>query len=176
MKNSKLEINIHSLAEGSNEIEFQVQPKEVDIENCIAGNNIECSIVLNKNKSEVSFEGKISFTLEIECSRCFKPFTLDKNNILSAYFVKKESKKKAETEHLSTKDVLTEYYDNDLINIAPILHDAIALSIPMKPLCSSNCKGLCPLCGVNLNIEKCSCKNEKTDPRWDPLKKLLENS
>lgn len=175
MKKSKLEINIHSLAEGNNEIKLHVQPKEVDIENSITANDIECTIELNKNKSEVLLEGKISCTLELKCSRCFKPFSLKKNESLSAYFVKKESRKKTETERLSTKDILTEYYENDTINLAPILHDIIALSIPMKPLCSSVCKGLCPSCGANLNSENCTCTSEKTDPRWDPLKKLLKN-
>ncbi|MFO7841307.1 MAG: DUF177 domain-containing protein, partial [Fidelibacterota bacterium] len=48
-----------------------------------------------------------------------------------------------------------------------------------KKLCSPDCKGLCPICGANLNHMNCSCKTENYDPRWDKLKELkktLENA
>jgi uncharacterized protein len=175
MKKYKFEINIFSLSEGSNRIELRLQPEEIGLESIFLEKNIECTVILNKTKSEVSLEGEITFALKLECSRCFKPFTLKKTEKLSAYFEKKHTKK-METEHLSQHDVITEYYENDTINIKPILHDTIALSIPMKPLCDTECKGLCPICGANLNIEKCNCKIKKTDPRWDQLKKLIEKS
>ncbi len=46
------------------------------------------------------------------------------------------------------------------------------LSFPMKPLCKSDCRGLCARCGANLNESPCSCA-EPRDARWAPLKKLL---
>jgi uncharacterized protein len=99
---------------------------------------------------------------------------MKKREQLSAYFIKKQASKKTETEHLSLEDVNTEYYEDETINIEPVLHDTITLSTPMKPLCSPDCKGLCPTCGIDLNIEACTCEVKKNDPRWDPLKKLLE--
>jgi uncharacterized protein len=47
------------------------------------------------------------------------------------------------------------------------------LAIPMKPLCTPNCQGLCPQCGVNLNIESCTCEKTSIDPRLAVLKELL---
>ena len=59
-------------------------------------------------------------------------------------------------------------------NLDPLVTEDIFLSLPTKILCSEDCKGLCPKCGVNLNLGKCSCKKE-IDPRLAALKELLDN-
>ena len=66
------------------------------------------------------------------------------------------------------KDSLNEY---DFINLADILKEQISLNIPIQPLCSNDCKGLCQVCGKNLNSEKCKCKKEK----WNNPFSKLEN-
>ena len=45
----------------------------------------------------------------------------------------------------------------------------------MEILCAEDCKGLCPICGANLNIEECGCERDETDPRWAPLNELLND-
>lgn len=50
----------------------------------------------------------------------------------------------------------------------------ILLELPTKFLCKDDCKGLCPKCGINLNLSKCSCDNRQTDPRLEVLKQLLD--
>jgi uncharacterized protein len=57
-----------------------------------------------------------------------------------------------------------------------LVREAIILSLPLKPLCSEECKGLCPICGTDLNKSHCHCVIEKTDPRWDMLKGLLKKN
>ena len=54
------------------------------------------------------------------------------------------------------------------------VREAIIVSLPLKPLCSEECKGLCPICGIDLNRSQCGCVQERTDPRWDQLKGLLK--
>ena len=46
------------------------------------------------------------------------------------------------------------------------------LAVPMKNLCSEDCKGLCPKCGKNLNEGLCNCNEENIDPRWETIQKL----
>ena len=57
-------------------------------------------------------------------------------------------------------------------DLSDIVRQAIILAVGMKPLCSEDCRGLCPDCGVNLNKQSCRCASEKIDPRWEGLKKL----
>ncbi len=49
------------------------------------------------------------------------------------------------------------------------------LSVPMKPLCSDECKGICPSCGANLNAAGCGCRIERVDDRMAALKKYFED-
>jgi uncharacterized protein len=43
----------------------------------------------------------------------------------------------------------------------------------MKPLCAELCRGICPVCGTDLNVDTCTCSLRKSDPRFEELKKLL---
>jgi uncharacterized protein len=52
------------------------------------------------------------------------------------------------------------------------MREQFYLALPMKPLCREDCKGLCPICGVNRNRETCSCRSEWVDPRMEALRKL----
>ncbi len=51
--------------------------------------------------------------------------------------------------------------DDGYINLLPLLREYLLLEIPIKPLCSHDCKGLCPVCGVNLNKGLCAHSNEE---------------
>lgn len=61
-----------------------------------------------------------------------------------------------------------------IIDLAPLVRDEMLVSIPMSPLCSPVCKGLCPICGENLNETICHHEDQANDPRLDILKTLLE--
>ena len=58
---------------------------------------------------------------------------------------------------------------DDLVDLEPLLRDAVVLDLPFIPLCRPDCLGLCPLCGVNLNDDPDHTHGEATDPRWAGL-------
>jgi uncharacterized protein len=58
--------------------------------------------------------------------------------------------------------------EGDVLDLEPITSDACILELPLAPLCSEDCAGLCPHCGVDLNVERCSCRAD-LDPRWAAL-------
>ena len=60
------------------------------------------------------------------------------------------------------------------VDVGDLARTAFLLDMDTKPLCSEDCKGLCPRCGADLNLGPCSCGKE-TDPRLAVLAKLLEN-
>ena len=62
--------------------------------------------------------------------------------------------------------------DGTTIDLEPMLRDALTLSLPLNPLCRPDCKGLCPLCGSDLNRASCDCVVEEKDPRWSALDEL----
>lgn len=65
--------------------------------------------------------------------------------------------------------------ERHILDIQEAVRQYILLSLPMKPLCKSDCRGLCARCGANLNERPCDCA-EPRDARWAPLKKLLAQS
>lgn len=66
-----------------------------------------------------------------------------------------------------------ETYDmrGDEVDLEPLVRDAVLLGLPPAPLCKEGCRGLCPQCGANRNLDACSC-DEPTDPRWAALDAL----
>jgi uncharacterized protein len=64
--------------------------------------------------------------------------------------------------------------DRDELFIDEIIVDNIILSLPIKTLCSETCKGLCPICGQNLNEGDCDCEIENIDPRLQKLKDFYD--
>jgi uncharacterized protein len=69
-------------------------------------------------------------------------------------------------------DLSTAFYENDEIDLDQLMKEQFQLSLPMKPLCSDDCKGLCPVCGKNLNRDTCTCSRTWEDPRLAALKAL----
>ena len=63
---------------------------------------------------------------------------------------------------------------NNCIDCDALVNETVMLEFPMRLLCSEDCKGLCDMCGCNLNREKCSCTKKEIDPRLEILTKLLD--
>ncbi|HLI15612.1 MAG TPA: DUF177 domain-containing protein [Acidimicrobiales bacterium] len=59
----------------------------------------------------------------------------------------------------------------DELDLEPVVHDACILNLPLAPLCREGCRGLCPACGANRNLERCGCAPGR-DQRWAVLASL----
>jgi uncharacterized protein len=70
----------------------------------------------------------------------------------------------------------TAFYENDEIDLGHLMREQFTLSLPMKPLCRDDCRGLCPVCGVNWNKGSCDCKRDWEDPRLEALRNLKAKS
>jgi uncharacterized protein len=70
------------------------------------------------------------------------------------------------------KDVEEETYEGKVIDLDPIVREQVLLALPGYPVCQEGCKGLCPVCGANLNERDCGCDRRVPDPRWAGLEKL----
>jgi uncharacterized protein len=86
-----------------------------------------------------------------------------------------ESGGEAERE-LGDEDFGAAYYSGDEIDLQQLIQERIYLALSMKPLCSEDCKGLCPVCGTNLNRGTCACDTHWEDPRLTALKALKKES
>jgi uncharacterized protein len=65
-----------------------------------------------------------------------------------------------------------ETYSGKELDLEPALREALILALPPYPVCQESCKGLCPVCGTNLNERECGCDRKVPDPRWAALEKF----
>jgi uncharacterized protein len=66
-------------------------------------------------------------------------------------------------------------FEGKILELDKVLNDNIILNLPMKQLCSEDCKGLCSKCGINLNEAQCDCSEDDIDPRMEGLVKYFKN-
>lgn len=111
-------------------------------------------------------EGQAESVLDYVCDRCMAPFRREKAVGLS-YLL-------AETLEGEDDDELILLEDGE-VDVGELAYTAFILDMDTKHLCSEDCKGLCPGCGVDLNREACRCKKQP-DPRWAALQQLLDKS
>lgn len=104
-------------------------------------------------------EGKLAAELGLECARCLKAFTQ-----------KVEAKFSDEFAQNPTDDQFG--FDGDTLNLGPMLRAAVLIQIPVRPLHDPKCKGLCQVCGKDLNQEPHKHKQTKPPGPFDQLKKL----
>jgi uncharacterized protein len=127
---------------------------------------------IRKDKQHFQLTGGVQTALELPCSRCLEPFVRPVDAAFDLRYVP-QALGVADGEHeLAEDDFSTAFYENDEIDLGQLMREQFLLSLPMKPLCSDACHGLCPDCGTNLNRVTCDCKRDLDDPRLAALKAL----
>lgn len=110
------------------------------------------------------------FTYTSQCDRCLIETKKDMS-FKSTGKLKKDSGNANDSEE--SDEVI--YYNDDELDLREYIWNQIVSSLPMKNLCSDECKGLCPKCGVDLNKEKCQCDTSNVDLRFEKLRELSLN-
>lgn len=106
----------------------------------------------------------------LQCSRCLEEFQAPVELVAEQEFT--ESALVGDDDEDEGDDSLPLPADG-LIDLSAIVREAFFLWLPMKPLCRPDCRGLCPVCGKNLNEGTCGCSTEVIDPRLEKLRDLL---
>ena len=118
--------------------------------------------------------GRVSTRLELECGRCIEPYEIAVDAPFELRYVP-QSENSGEGDHeVGEDDLTTAYYREGVVDVIDLLREQFQLALPMKPLCSEACQGLCAVCGTNLNRSSCECKPRWEDPRLAALKGLLD--
>ncbi|MCR4962527.1 MAG: DUF177 domain-containing protein [Firmicutes bacterium] len=121
-------------------------------------------------KIDGAYQGKLVLT----CSRCAQAFFLPAAGDLHRTYIAQQAKPAPEDSDDSEEEETIHFSGND-IDITQEILTEIYLSLPMQPLCRPDCRGLCPVCGQDLNNGSCACKGEQIDPRWQKLKDFVES-
>ncbi len=123
---------------------------------------------------KVLVEGSVKVSVSLACSRCLNEFSYPLDMSFREEYTPAEDIGAEGEQELTAGELGTGFYSNDRIDIPDIVKEQVLLSLPMKPLCKSECKGMCAGCGKDLNKGPCECGAGETDPRLAPLKKIRE--
>ncbi len=128
------------------------------------GRPLEATFTVYPQKNGVLVRGRLTGSVILECSRCAG----DLEHVVDLPFELYEEaggNGAGEQSHL-----LRRVGDHLELNPAEMLWEEFSLNLPVKLLCSKDCKGLCPKCGKNLNQGECACSSEEGDPRLAALR------
>jgi uncharacterized protein len=123
----------------------------------------EVPVNLSRTGPEVLARGEVRARFSATCARCLEPATVDVRAAFATTFVPAGA-------GVGDDDPDIETYAGDEIDLQELTREQLLLGIPMSVLCRPDCKGLCPQCGKELNLEPCGCPSP-TGPRAEALKK-----
>ncbi len=127
--------------------------------------------VLRQGK-RVIVEGEVSGVTRIECDRCLKPITLPVDAEYKVEYVTPETYHAEQNVELDEEDLALSTFDGEIIDVDDLVREQLLLAVPTHALCQDDCKGLCPVCGIDKNQNSCNCETREADPRWSGLKDI----
>lgn len=138
---------------------------------------------LYEEGDNVHVTGRMRGHVTVACSRCVGPARLPIDEPIQATFMPEAdlpapaasgdgaADGDADGAELAEQDLDVFPYDGETVDLEPLLREQLVLTVPFAPLCREDCKGLCPQCGVDRNVEACACE-APPDPRFAALKGL----
>jgi uncharacterized protein len=135
---------------------------------------VELSLTVQKTGADTfRVTGRLQTRLELDCSRCVEPFEMPVDATFELRYVPQTENTGEPEKEVTEDDLTTAFYSEGTLDVIDLLREQFQLVLPMKPLCTETCRGLCPDCGANLNRTECGCAPKWEDPRLAPLKGLL---
>jgi len=149
------------------------QPGKIDFESetMLQVGPLTWAATAQRSGSEIRIAGSLQVPVELSCSRCLEPAGQEISWQFDLFF-RQRDELTFEEDHeieLEERDTQTAFFTGTQLAIGDILREQVLLALPMKALCSVDCKGLCPTCGTNLNFNSCRCRGEQFSPHMEQL-------
>ena len=178
-----MQIRIEHIVSSPTDVHFNVDAQTLNgsLSRRDGGDGTEClltsplQVALNHMRSgqDLLFDGTLCGDLVGQCARCLEEFPLSLDRPFSCVLMPLDSPNSLGRElELNHEDLAASFYSGDSVDVSALVQEQFFLALPSRPLCQDECKGLCEQCGVNLNVETCSCCPLWQDPRLAVLSTL----
>ncbi|WP_411676644.1 YceD family protein [Caproicibacter sp.] len=121
--------------------------------------------IVESRDGSARLKANVSFDFSIPCDRCTERIDRHYDFAFSHVLVRSLENNEDDDRFIEVRD--------EKLDLDKLMREDILLELPTKFLCSDDCRGLCPICGKNLNEGPCDCGGHPTDPRLEVLEKLL---
>ena len=120
--------------------------------------NVDLEII--RHPDHIRVEGTLRAGLDMTCGRCLTryPWVLDEK--VEVFLFEKVSAPHEEEVELEDEELDYEFFDGEVIDVDQLVAEQIFLAVPLKSLCTEDCKGICSRCGANLNEGECECGDQ----------------
>jgi len=168
LSNRILKINVgFLLSDGpGNQKDIQVDITDaVRISEDLVAKSIIGQLRLSRTKEGILVQGDLEVSVDRDCARCLDNFVHEIPVQVEELYA--SPRPIGETEFFVGQDAK--------LDLAPLLRAEVLIALSHREYCNDDCKGLCPVCGVNRNHESCDCEIDFIDPRMAKLKELLDS-
>jgi uncharacterized protein len=139
---------------------------------CSIAGKIQGDLTVTREYENIRVAGRVTAPLALSCSRCLADFTSFVDTSFTIFYRKEAANASSDEDELELgeMDLISSTYTGDEIDLTHEIEEQVAMEIPLKPLCSEACKGLCHECGIDLNLSSCSCIKEPVSLTFHALK------
>jgi uncharacterized protein len=130
----------------------------------------DAALDLSRSLSGLHLRLRVAGELEGPCWRCLGPA-----RVPIAIDAREFAADDRDPAGPADEDLDSAYVEDELVDAALWIRDAVAEAVPPTILCRPDCAGLCPTCGADRNVEACACAEAAGDPRWDALREIARD-
>jgi len=153
--------------------DFEFFNVELMEENAVFCEPVHAEISVRKVGEEILVKGRVRTCLSFVCSRCLLPFEFPVDSSFDLISFPEELD--AGKDQLDRDDLNKYFYYTRKIDLKEIVLEQLNLTFPVKPLCTEDCQGICPICGKIIKSGECLCVANESDPRLKKLKIFLRD-
>lgn len=170
-----MRIELAGLESGKGAFSHAYAPGELVLENdrvrLVVAPTVSGKFLQEARRVHVS--GWLAARVQVECDRCLKPVEIRVDSRFKLEYVTAEDYQAQQAVELTEEDLDLSVFDGEVIDIDELVTEELLLAVADHVLCNDNCKGICPVCGVDRNSVDCECQTAEVDPRWAGLRELV---
>lgn len=173
-----MKVKLLDISEKPTQFNFQVSRQKLEkIEERFAFDRLECEAKLTKSSEFIDLKGHYRVTVKTFCDLCLESVTLELDESFRLDLVATESHQTLSGDiELTMGSPEIDYYQGDEILLTQYFEDQLILDLPLTINCSEECRGLCSVCGCNLNQKQCDCREQPGNNPFAILKNLKTDS
>lgn len=166
-----MKLKLRQLQDGRHQFDISLSEPAPDL---LDFSPVQGSLTILKSGVTLHVTGCLDYTARQHCSLCLKSFEAPGRAEIDLFFRPQTREDLTGGRELELKpdELDMVLYLGQEIDLWPELREALLLSLPVKPVCREDCRGLCAQCGKPMVEDTCGCARKETDPRWEKLLKL----
>ncbi len=178
-----MHLRIEQIKEEGLDLEFEEQPEVFPVLSEMI-NQGECNFIAPlktvlraiRIDDMIDVKGNINTVVRLACGRCLKEYETPLKSQFDLTYVHRlpdfQEDEQADEIEVSAAEMGLIYFEGEDIDLQDGIQEQVIVALPVRALCSENCKGLCAECGKDLNAGDCGCNRQPPDNRFAALKNL----